>query len=651
MSMSLKKCLLFVLICFVIASAIAAQEDEKKETQQENPKPAEVQTQPVEQPAEQPLVKSLKDRYNETIVVTGAMDEEYYWDTTTTMTVIDRDFLNSMLQMSVTNILRYVPGATVLSSGSVGKSSSVRLRGANSNQTLLLLDGIPLNDPAIGIPNFAPLTVSSIGRMEILRGSHSPLYGSSASGGVINIITEKGEGDFHFTFYGEGDNKSIYDAAISGSGKIGDFSYYSNYQTVRSDGKWENDNYKNNTFSIKLGLDISEKTDVTATIHYIDSHIGIPIEVYGSQVFDINSKQDDLTFMGSAILNSYLFDSIDSRLSISLASNRQKFKDPADPGEEFAYPIEYRTDSNIFNLNWANNVDLSENDFLTFGLEIRDLSAESKDILAGLVNYDKNITNLGFFFQNRLNIKDRLFLTASLRYDDFAEYGESFNPRLAAAVLAGENTRFLASYSTGFRIPSLNELYYPYYGNSSLEPEESRTLELGVEQFLAGGNLRLGATTFFSKYENLIGYNYDTFHADNIEKAIINGIEFNFEFRVGSSWIGNAGYTYTYTNKNDEEMELIRMPAHQFYFNLDWKTGDFQFSALNRFVGEQLDNQVVGYPLYNEEYFVTDLHITYDLREGIVLFTKFTNLFDAEYCEVKGYPARQRQWFLGCSFR
>jgi len=649
--MSLKKHLLFFLICLLIAAPIAAQEEEKKETQQENQKPEEVQTQQVEKLSEQTPVKTLRDRYNETIVVTGAMDEEYYWDTTTTMTVIDMDFLNNMLQMSVTNILRYVPGVTVESSGSAGKATTVRLRGANSNQTLLLFDGIPLNDPALGIPNFAPLTISSIGRMEILRGSHSPLYGSSASGGVINIITQKGEGDFHLTFYGEGDNKTIYDAAISASGKTGNFSYFTDYQTVRSDGKWENDNYKNNTFNVKLGFDISEKTGLLATLHYIDSHIGIPIEVYGSQVFDINSKQDDLAFMGSVILNSYLFDSIDSRLSIGLASNRQKFKDPADPDEVNAYPVEYRTDSNIVNLNWANNVDLSESDFLTFGLEVRNLSAESRDLLAGVVSYDKNITNYGIFFQNRLNVKDRLFLTASLRYDDFAEYGDSFNPRLAAALLAGENTRFLASYSTGFRIPSLNELYYPYYGNTELKPEESRTLEFGMEQFLADGNLRLGATAFFSKYDNLIGYNYDTFLADNIEKAIINGIEFNLEFKIGSSWAGNAGYTYTYTDKNDEDVKLIRMPSHQFFLNLDWKTGDFQFSALNRYVGEQLDNPVVGYPLYNEAYFVTDLHIVYDLHSGVKLFSRFTNLFDAEYCEVKGYPARQRQWYIGCSFR
>jgi vitamin B12 transporter len=172
-----------------------------------------------------------------------------------------------------------------------------------------------------------------------------------------------------------------------------------------------------------------------------------------------------------------------------------------------------------------------------------------------------------------------------------------------------------------------------------------------MEQFLFGGNLRAGATAFFSKYDNLIGYNYDTFLADNIEKAVINGIEFNLEFKIGSSWAGNGGYTYMYTDKNDENVELIRMPRHQLFFNLDWKTGDFQFSVLNRYVGEQLDNPVAGYPLYNEAYFVTDLHIQYDLHAGVKLFSKFTNLFDAEYYEVKGYPARQRQWFVGCSFR
>lgn len=648
--MKFKKHLLYFLICLLAAAPIFAQDEEKKETQQDTQKQEEAQAQPAEQTAEQTPQKTLKDQYHETIVVTGAMDEEYYWDTTTTMTLIDRDMLNKMLQMSVSDILRYVPGVTVEASGSAGKTTSVRLRGANSNQTLLLLDGIPMNDPALGMPNFAPLVISNIGRVEVLRGSHSPLYGSSASGGVINIITEKGEGDFHFTFYGEGDNKTIYDAAISASGKTGDLSYYTNYQTIRSDGRWDNDNYKNNTFNIKLGMDLSENTDITATLHYIDSHIGIPIEVYGTQTFDVNSKQDDLSFMGSVILKSLLFDKVDSRLSLGLWDNRQKFTDPADPGEEFAWPVASRTDSSVFNLNWTNNIDLSDKDFLTVGIEVRDLSAESKDLLAQAVNFDKNITNIGFFFQNRVNIDNALFLTASLRYDDFGDYGDSFNPRLAAAFLAGDSTRFLLSYSTSFRIPSLNELFYPYYGNPDLKPEESRSFEFGLEQFLFG-DLRFSGTAFFSKYDNLIGYNYDTFLADNIEKAIINGLEFSLEFRIGSILAGNAGYTYTYTNKNDEDVELIRTPKHQFFFNLDWKTGDFMFSVLNRYVGEQLDNPVAGYPLYNEAYFATDLYMQYDLHEGVKLFSKFTNLFDADYCEVKGYPARQRQWFVGCSFR
>jgi outer membrane cobalamin receptor len=129
--MKFKKHLLYVLICLLTAAPVFAQEDEKKETQQDTQKQEEAQTQPAEQTAGQTPQKTLKEQYHETIVVTGAMDEEYYWDTTTTMTLIDRDMLNKMLQMSVSDILRYVPGVMVEASGSAGKATSVRLRGAN----------------------------------------------------------------------------------------------------------------------------------------------------------------------------------------------------------------------------------------------------------------------------------------------------------------------------------------------------------------------------------------------------------------------------------------------------------------------------------------------------------------------------------------
>lgn len=637
--------LIFLVVIFFSLNTCA--EDQESETDTDKKEKETIEQGEKAPPQDE---ETLQQRYMDTVVVSGSMGEELYWDTTSAMTVFKRDMMNKLAKVTVGDILRYSPGVTVQTSGSIGKITTVRLRGANSNQTLLLIDGVPLNDPALGTPHFAPLTSSSIGRLEVVRGSHSPLYGTSASGGVVNIFTQKGKGDFHFTFYGEADNKTIYDSEISMSGKTGKFSYYVDFQTVWSDGQWDNDNYENTTFNTRLGFDFSESTELYATFHYIDSHLGIPIEVFRKQVFDENSKQDDRMRFGSLIFRTELFGFIDSRLSLGYYSNRQKFADPADEDEENAYPVNVNTDSEVVNFNFTNNFVISDADELTLGMEIRSLYAKNRDVLYDQVNYDEHLTNFGIFLQNRYNLNKDLYLTASLRYDDFGEYGDSMNPRIAAAYMPGNNTKVTAAYSTGFRVPSLNELFYPYYGNADLKPEESDGFEFGIEQFLANGNLHISANLFFTNYTNLIGYSYEKWMADNIDKAAINGFELMLDFKTEINLSGSIGYTGISTDKNDTGEVLIRRPESQLFLSLLWETGDWEFLFLGRHTGRQLDNPVEGFDKFLDPFFVADLNVRYLLHDGVRLMSGLTNLFDVEYYEVKGYPARKRQWFIGFSF-
>jgi vitamin B12 transporter len=509
-----------------------------------------------------------------------------------------------------------------------------------------------MTDPALGLSLFAPITLSGVERIEVIRGAHSPLYGSSASGGVINIITKKGKGDFQIRFLGEADYQTIYDGNISIGGRTGVFSYYADYQTIRSDGQHDNDNYKNNTFNIKCDFDFSEKTALHLSMHYIDSLVGIPVEVFFGEVNrDINSKQSDLSFFGSATLETELIRNVDSRFSFSFITHNQNFQDPADPGEEFAWPVDYKTETVSYSFNFSNSIKLGKSNTLLFGVESRNMSATSTDKLFNVVNYDDDFNLFGMYIQNRLDIDNKFFLTASLRYDDFGDFGDNLNPRLAAAWRIAPATKLTTAFSTGFRIPSLNELYYPFYGNQNLNPEKSEGYELGIEQFLANNNLRLSFTYFSTDYTDLISYDFATFQAENISSAEARGIEFSLDFKTETGWSGALGYTYTASENLDTGERLIRLPEYQLYFTLGWKIGEYTFDILSRYVSDQLDYPVAGFPEYNEAYFVADAHIQYRMTKNVSVFLKARNLFDAEYYEVKGYKSHGRRWFIGFYFR
>jgi vitamin B12 transporter len=636
-----------IIYCLILISVFALNLLAFKEKKDEEAK------QETEQTTESTeTVKTLKDQYHETIVVTASLGAEVYWNATTAVSVMTKSDIERLMQVELTDILKYIPGITSQRSGSTGKATSIRLRGASSGQTMILIDGVPLNDPALGVPNASPLTLSSVGQLEVVRGSHSPLYGSSAAGGVVNMISKKGEGPFKFTFFGEGDYETMYSGNIALQGKAGDFFYYADYQTIRSDGQRDNDNYKNNTFNFKFGFDFKEETSLTFNFHYIDSLVGIPIEIMsGVKNFDENSKQTDLSFLGSVILDLKPLEKVDSKIIAGFISTHQKFKDPADDGEEYAWPVSSKTETTALNLNFVNQIELSPEGNFVLGAEYKSLSAISTDELYNYVNFDKNYDIFGVYGQIKYKVDEDLILSASLRYDDFGEFGDSWNPRFAFSWFWAAGTRVYGSYATGFRIPSLNELYYPYYGNTALEPEENNSWEFGFEQFMFEDNMHLSLTYFNNSFTNLISYDYETFMAENINSASIKGVEIMADFMIHNNWRGSFGYTLTDGVDDSTGEELIRIPRHQFFFTLTWQIDAVKVDLLARSVSEQLDNAVDGFPLYNEGYFVVDAHLTHELVPDVGIFLKVRNLFDAEYYEVKGYPAYGQTWFIGVFFR
>ncbi len=643
----MKRILYIFLILTVAALAISA-EPYKKPKKEEEKKTEEKNAEEKNAEGE----KSLKRWYEETVVVTASMDEEFYWDTTVNMTVFTKEDIEKTMLMDVNEILRYVPGSIVQQAGAAGKVSTIRLRGATPGHVLLLIDGIPMNDPALGLPNFAPLTLSGLDRIEIVKGVHSPLYGSSASGGVVHMITEKGDGPFRIKFFGETDYSAIYDANISIDGRTGIFSYYTDYQTIRSDGQYDNDNYKNNTFNIRLDFDFNEKTRLQFNTHYIDSLVGIPIEIFsGSVTEDENSKQSDIYFLGSSIFETRMLEVWETRFSFGFVSHNQKFKDPADDGELFAWPVDYKTETRTYNFNFTNNIHLGSDDIFTIGLETRNMSVTSTDQLTNMINYEEDVDLFGFYLQNRLVLNDNFYLTASVRWDDFGDFGDSFNPRLAAAMMLSPTSKLTFSYSTGFRIPSLNELYYPYYGNPDLLPEESKGFEVGFDQFIGGENVHFNFVFFATDYTNMIGYDFDTFMANNISEASISGFETNIDFKTPAGFSGKLGYTYTHSEDVATGEPLLRVPESQLFINLRLATGDYTLDLFAKYVSEQLDNHVEGFPLYNEGYFVVDLYAEYALVDNVGIFLKLRNALNEEYYEVKGYKAYGRRWFAGFYFR
>ncbi|OGU55921.1 MAG: hypothetical protein A2V66_18430, partial [Ignavibacteria bacterium RBG_13_36_8] len=586
-------------------------------------------------------------------------------------TLISSNEIYSQNKSSLIDYLREVPGLSITQQGGPGKISSLFMRGAKPYHTLVLIDGIEVNDPSS--PNnafdFASLQTNNIERIEIVRGPQSTLYGSDAMAGVVNIISKKGNGKPKLTLFSEGGSNGFWKGNAELNGSYSFLNYAVSYSKLNTKGvsaageKYgnnEKDGYQNNSFASRLGFDITDYLSLDLYYRFTNAKSDLDQSAKDGDDPNFTYKLEEQLFKGTVNLSLFngLWEQKISTFHTRRFSNTDDFVDDERPSTAMHNFVNaYRT-----KIELQNNLHFFKNNVVVVGVETEvekantELQSESEWGPFESIFPEQKVRTTGVYAQDQININNSFFASAGIRYDNHAKFGGQITYKIAPAYfISSTGTKIKATYGTGFKAPSLFYLFDPAFGNPNLKPEESKGWDAGIEQFLFNEKLVLGLTYFNMQFNNMFGFdqNYVTI---NINNAETKGVELSVILKNISGFSASASYTYTdAVDKGDgtagNEKPLLRIPRHKFVLsmNYDWQN-KLNINTQLRYIGRREDEDFSVYPSERvtlTSYTIADLAASYQITELIRIYGRIENLFNTDYEEVLYYGTLGRSFYAG----
>ena len=605
----------------------------------------------------------------DSIVVTANRTERDLSRVGESVTVVGLEEIVERQPTEVLDVLRTVPGLTLVRNGGIGTTASVSIRGAESDQTVVLVDGVKLNDPASpgGGFNFGSLLTGNIARIEVVRGPQSVLYGSQAIGGVVNLITREPTEDpsaFVRAEYGSRDTAHLVGNV---SGRSGPVAMSAGATYLRTDGisvfseergGVEADGFESFGANGKMDIFLAENIALDLRAFYTDSEVeldGFAPPTYAFGDTDEFSKRTD--FVGYAGLNAEFLDGrFRNRLGFAYTNIDRRNLDP-DGG----------VDVETFDANGENRryeyqgvLEATDQAELVFGAEHEE--AEFRSASYGGAPDEASVWTNSLYGQLNVVPATGLSLTGGVRYDDHELFGDEITFAASGAYTPnGGATVLRASYGEGFKAPSLYQLYSDY-GNEALRPEEAESWDIGVTQRFFGGRAEVGATYFERDSTNLIDFvscfgssdpgcaERPNGYYDNIDLASAHGLEFGLALRPVDGFNLSASYTWLETEDEATGNDLARRAGEKFSLVADYET-DFGFGlgATVLVVGDSFDNASNTRRL--DGYTVADIRASYAINEAVEVFGRMENVFDEEFETAFRYGQPGRSVFGGVRLR
>lgn len=564
------------------------------------------------------------------IVATASRWEEPVERVPQDMTVITHTDIEKKGVTFVADLLRSQSDLQVVQNGGPGTTATLLMRGGSGSQVLVLVDGIKYNNPSTGEADLSSLLTSDVERIEIIKGPQSTLYGSEAMAGVVNIITKKGTGKLKADLSAEGGSFSTVKTAGSVSGgtdrtncRLSATWFDTDGIPIAKNGSVPN-GYTNKSVSARLGANPTDSSSVELNLRYGTDRTHLDNYTFGVGPVDtVNYIQNHETYLIAATGKIFPWEKYEQSLTLSYLSDDLKSTDPVT-----AYN-NYRIKSKTELLDWQHTLDLHPVT-VTGGFAYRYEAAEN------VGTFDHSIDDTAGYLNAKLALlDDALILNAGGRYDDHSTFGDAFTYRTGALYyLKSLEVRFKANLASGFRAPSLNELYYPDYGNLNLKPEKSTGYDVGMEKDLFNKKLVLGATWFWQRYHNLIQTNPNTFTAVNIGKARTEGVEIKATALATDNLKLNAGYTYLDAKDLDTGTFLPSRPRSKVTSSVDYTIGKLTLTGEYLFVSRRFDSTA------NRDmspYSLVNMRGSYLLCKNSSLFVRIDNLLDKSYEEAAGY--------------
>lgn len=607
------------------------------------------------------------------IVVTATRIETPAQEVASSVTVISKEELKRMKKTTVLEALEEILGLTIIQNGPAGGAASTFVRGANSEHTLFLMDGVELNDPISPARSFdlAHFILDSIERIEILRGPQSTLYGSDALSGVVNIITKKGQGEPKLNLSSAGGSYGTFinSAGLDGGTEKIHYSLGVNYlqssgfssASTEYEGNKEKDGYRNLSLSGRFGYKFTNNLELDLILRTLKTRI--EVDNSGGDYGDDpnNVQENNALFLKGEFRTLLMGNRWEQKLGLSLVDYNRTHENPTDS----VHPIDSEEGffkSALFKIDWQNNFFLHETNTLTFGINHQQEQGESEYYSDGTWGPYSSIFPLqrahitGFYIQDQIRLDSSFFSTAGIRLDKHSQFGTSTTFRLAPAYLIKETqTKLKATLGTAFKSPSLYQLYAPAtfmgpIGNKNLKPEESTGWDIGVEQYFLEGQILLSAAYFKNDFTNLI--QFDSLHGyTNVGNAESKGIELSLLAQSRSGLILNISYTRTEARDLDADRALLRRPKDKFSASFLYpflKKGNIRLSLIH--IGEREDLDFSTWPATRvtlPDYTLLNSVISYDLTQQIQAFLRMDNFLNEKYEMIKGYGTPGHSAFLG----
>jgi vitamin B12 transporter len=594
------------------------------------------------------------------------------------VTVITAADLERRQIRTVPDALRTVPGLNVVQSGGMGGQTAIFMRGTNSNHVKVLLDGIDISDPSTpnGAFDFAHLLTGDVERIEVLRGPQSGLYGSDAIGGVISITTRKGDGPMKATGYVEGGSFGTFNQAARLSGAQNNISYSFNVLHARqidqvvtptnilAPGEARHSNwYDNWTYSTKLGVAVSDQVAVNFTGRYTDANLRLTGDDFINffplmPPEPLQQTQENRNFFGRTEV---VWNLADGHFRNFFGVNYTRLwtysnnpnPDSFLPFGSVAPPVTNIGDKT--KVDWRGEIDVAKGQVLVLGAENerQSLWTNSTATAAGAQTVTTATTgNKAAFAELQSNFAERFFLVSNVRLDDHDSFGRHVTWRVAPAyVVPGIDTKLKASYGTGFKAPTLYQLFVnsPSIGqvaNPNLKPEISAGYDFGFEQPLMNDRFRFGVTYYHNDITDLLVDNFQpatfTFTYFNIGRATTQGVEAFATATVNDQLKLRAEYTYTDARDADTGLRLLRRPADKVSVVALWTpieklTVTTTLLYVSSWVDVSRGGTVFIPRLDAPAYATVNMAAEYKVNNNVSAFGRIDNLFNRHYENPVGF--------------
>jgi vitamin B12 transporter len=608
------------------------------------------------------------------------------------VTVIDRATIEARGYTTLAEALSAVPGLHLVQSGNPGGNASVFIRGMDSNQVLVLRDGVAINDPSdpSGAFNFGVDTLADVERIEVVRGPMSGLYGSAAMGGVINLITRQGSGGPHFTATAGGGYPT---AGLFGASAYGkqDMVDYNLVLENRSDSGSDNTPQREAVYTgarnglvsqlatINLGVTPIEGTRFYALMRYRYSTFNL--DELGSPAYDATDYMGhDRSVLGRVGVTSKLFDGVwETGLSVAHLDTLRRYFEPLEAADPNVTSGTSRYNGRRTAFEWNNTVHIA--DFgptsataLTFGATHYEDSSSSylSQVYAGYP-YTSNVDASARYSAGSAGLQTTLFkrltLTAGTREEDATYGGSAFTWRLGGVLALPEIwSRLKLSYGTAFLAPSLFQLFgvdsYGYVGNPNLKPERSRGGEAGwavdVPVYGRRDGATLEVTYFANRIRDLIqivySADYSSSTPQNVAEARTSGVESSLTLRP-VDW-ADAILTWTYTEAVDQNNQpLLRRPRNMASASLRLRPLEGLVITPELTYASGASDYIVndaGYPAglgTTQQGLILNLAVTYAVTKNLTMFVNARNLTYSRYEPASGYQTPGPSFIAGARLR